>query len=111
MPMSRSRQNRGHMSVDDESDSTTDEESLFDESADESADESDITTDDDTDSLSGDSDDDTDDEESLFDDEERHPLEYYLDGAAKLDPKRLWQKRYCKRTQKRLDWVKEHYIQ
>jgi hypothetical protein len=103
------------MSVDDESDSTTDKESLFDKSADESADKSanksDITTDDDTDSLSGDGDDDTDNEESLFDNEERHPLEYYLDRVAKLDPKRLWQKRYRKRTQKRLDWVTEHYIQ
>jgi hypothetical protein len=98
--------------VDNESDGTTDEdtESLFDESADESADETDITTDDDTDSLLGDSDDNTDDEESLFDDEERHPPEYYLNGAANLDVKRLRQKRYRPRTQSRLDWVKGHCI-
>jgi len=91
--------------VDDESDSTNDEDSLFDESAD----ETDITTDDDIDSLLGDSDDDTDDE-SLFDDEEQHPPEYYLDEAEKLDPNQLRQERYCKKTQARLDWVKEHCI-
>jgi hypothetical protein len=69
------------------------------------------TADDDMDSFSDDMGNDTDDEESLFDDEERHPPEYYLDGAAKLDPKRLRQKRYRERTQARLDWVKEHCIQ
>jgi hypothetical protein len=81
------------MSVDDESDSITDEESLFDKSVN----KIDVTTDDDIGSLLGDSDNDTDDE-SLFNDEERHPPEYYLSGVANLNVKRLRQKRYRLKT-------------
>jgi hypothetical protein len=99
-----------YLSFDDDANGTADDD--MDSFSDDMGNETDITTyDDDTDSLSGDGDDDTDVEESLFDDEERHPPEHYLDGAAKLDPKRLRQKRYRERTQARIDWVKEHCIQ
>lgn len=97
-----------YMSSDDEADRTTDDDndSLFDESGD----ETDITIDSEIDSFSENSNDDTDDEASLFDDEEVHPPEYYLNGAANLDPQRLRQKRYRPKTQDRLDWVKDHCI-
>jgi hypothetical protein len=99
-----------YLSFDDDINGTADDD--MDSFSDDMGNETDITTyDDDTDSLSGDSDNDIDDEESLFNDEERHLLEYYLDGAVKLDPKQLRQKRYRERTQARLDWVKEHCIQ
>jgi hypothetical protein len=91
-----------YLSFNDNANRTADND--MDSFSDDIGNETDITTyDNDTDSLSGDSDDDTDDEESLFDDEEQHPPEYYLNGAAKLDPKRLRQKRYRERTQARLD--------
>lgn len=70
---------------------------------DESGDETDITTDYGVESLSKNCDDDIDDDASLFDDEERHPLEYYLDGAANLDVERLRQERYRPNTKSRLD--------
>ena len=74
-------------------------------------DETNNTTDDGTDSLFEESDDDTDVEEWLFDDEGRHPLEHYLSEAANLDVGRLRQKRYSPRTQRQLDWVREHCVQ
>jgi hypothetical protein len=74
-------------------------------------DEADSTSDDDAESLFDESDDTTDGEEWLFDDENRHPPEHYINAAANLDVARLRQKRYSTRTQERLDWVKEHCIQ
>jgi len=65
-------------------------DSLFDSSGD---DETDIVSDADIDSLL-EIDDDIDNNGSLFDDKIRHPLEYYLVGAANLDVKRLWQLLY-----------------
>ena len=73
-------------------------------------DEADSTSDDDTDSIFGESNNITVDEEWLFDDEERHPPEYYTSAAANLDVSRLRQKRYSPRTQERLDWVREHCV-
>jgi hypothetical protein len=95
-----------YLSSDDEADRTTDDnmDCLFDDRGD----ETDITTDYDIDSFLENSDDDANDEASLFDGEELHPPEYYLNGAANLDPQRLRQKRYKNKTQDRLDWVKEH---
>jgi hypothetical protein len=61
-------------------------------------DKADSTSDDDTESLFDESNDSTDDEEWLFDDEERHPLEYYLSETATLDVTRLRQRRYSLRT-------------
>lgn len=101
--MGRSRQNED-MPTDDESDSTTVVNSdTF------SDDETDSTTEVDSDIFSDHSDDDTDDEASLFNDEERHPPEYYLVESASLDVSRLRQRRYSPKTQGRLDWVKEHW--
>jgi hypothetical protein len=89
-----------YLSSDDEADRTTDDDndSLFDESGD----ETDITIDSDIDSLSDNSKYDTDDEASLSDDEVQPP-EYYLNGAANLDPQRLRRKWYKPKTQARLD--------
>jgi hypothetical protein len=61
-------------------------------------DEADSTPDDDTESLFDKSDNSTDNEEWLFDDEERHLLEYYLSEVVTLDVTRLWQRRYSLRT-------------
>lgn len=88
-------------SSDEEIDIITDDDN--DSFPDESGNETDITTDY--------SNDDTDDDASLFDDEERHPPEYYLHEAANLDVQRLRQERYGPKTKDRLDWVKEHCIQ
>jgi hypothetical protein len=95
--------------MDDETDSTADSDtaSLFDSNDD---DETDITSNSDTDSPS-EIDDDTDDDASLFDDEVRHPPEHYLTAAANLDVQRLRQQRFSKKTQKRLEVVKEHCTQ
>jgi hypothetical protein len=74
--------------VDDETDS------LFDSSDD---DETDFTSDADTNSLL-EIDNDTDDDASLFDDEVRHPLEYYLAGALNFNVNRLRQRRCSPKT-------------
>jgi hypothetical protein len=52
---------------------------------------------------------DSDSDASLFEDEVRHPPEYYLTAAAKVDVRRLRSRRYSPKTQDRLDWVKEHH--
>jgi hypothetical protein len=62
-------------------------------------DEADSTSDDDTESLFDESNDSTDNDEWLFDDEERHPPEYYLSETVTLDVTRLRQRRYSPRTQ------------
>jgi len=45
----------------------------------------------------------------LFDDEIRHPPEYYLITSASLDVGTFRQRRYSSKTQGRIEWVKEHY--
>jgi hypothetical protein len=74
---------------------------LFDDEADSGADT-------DLESLLADEESDNDDD---FDDEARHPPEYYRAKAANLDMQRLRQKRYSPKTQAQLDRVKEHHDQ
>ncbi|KAE9373871.1 hypothetical protein N431DRAFT_407568 [Stipitochalara longipes BDJ] len=90
-------------STDDETDSAADSDiaSVFDVSDDDETNVTDIS----------DIDDDEDDDASLFDDEVRHPPEYYLNGAANLDVQRLRQQRFGKKTRARLVVVKEYCIQ
>jgi hypothetical protein len=102
------RHDEDYLSIDDESDSTSDSDTnnLFDNSDN----EADTTSDTDLDSaLEIDSN--IDDDDDLFNDEVRHPPEYYLPAAANLDVGRLRQKRYSPKTQSRLDWVKDHHDQ
>ena len=103
--MAGSRHNKDSLSRDDENDSTTDNESdgLFDESDDGTDDT------DDTEILSDESDDNTDDEAYLSDDEGPRSPEYYLAEAANLNVNRLRHQRYSPKTQKQLDWVKDHW--
>ena len=93
--MTRPRQNEDFLSTDDETDDEID--SLFDESDDGTDDTNDIEI------LSDENDGDTDGEAWLSDDEEQHPLEYYLAKALNLDVKRLRQRRYSPKIQERLD--------
>jgi hypothetical protein len=88
--------------LDDESTSDSDTDSVFD-------DEAGAGTDTDMDSLVAEEDSDVDDD--LFDDEVRHPPEHYRANAAILDVQRLRQKRYSPKTQAQLDRVKEHHKQ
>jgi hypothetical protein len=93
----------GSLTSDDETDSTADPEtdSLFDSCDDKTS----ATINSNKTSLVDESDSDV----SLFEDEIRHPPEYYLTAAAKVDVRRLRSRRYSPKTQDRLDWVKEHH--
>ena len=107
--MHQRRCDKDYLPIDDESDSTSDSEtdSLFDSSENEVG----TTSDTDLESLLEELDSNTDDEDDLFDDEVRHPPEYYIAAEANLDVGRLRQKRYSPKTQSRLDWVKDHHDQ
>lgn len=96
--------------MDDGFDSTSDcdLESLFDSSDDEADTADDTDSESPLEEVSNNTDDDDDD---LFDDEVRHPPEYYIAKSDNLDAGRLRQKRYGPKTQERLDWVKEHHEQ
>jgi hypothetical protein len=72
--------------TDDESDS------LFDES-DDNTDDTEF-----AEVLPDESDSDTDDDAWLFDNVYRRPSEHYLAEAARLNVKRLWQRRYSPKT-------------
>ncbi|KAH8585358.1 hypothetical protein B0O99DRAFT_679450, partial [Bisporella sp. PMI_857] len=104
--MRQSRYDEDYPLINNESDSASDSDtdSLFDSS------DNEVDTASDTDSEASleeiDSDTNNDD---LFDDEVRHPPEYYLAASANLDVGRLRQKRYSPKTQDRLDWVKDHH--
>ncbi|CAG8975500.1 hypothetical protein HYALB_00004819 [Hymenoscyphus albidus] len=97
----------GYQSSDDETRSVADTEadSLFDSCDD----EPDVTKFSNPTSVADEPDSDTEDDASLFEDEVRHPPEYYLAAAAKLDVRRLRSRRYSPRTQDRLDWVREQH--
>jgi hypothetical protein len=105
--MHQPRHDEDYLPIDDESDSTSDSDtdSLFDGIDDEADTASD------TDLEEVDSNTDDDDDDDLFDDEVRHPPEYYIAASANLDVGRLRQKRYSPKTQGRLDWVKDHHDQ
>ena len=108
--MHRPRHDEDYLSIDEEPDSTSDSDtdSLFDGSDD----KADTASDTDLESLLEEVNNNTDDDDDdLFDDEVRHPPEYYLTAEANLDVGRLRQKRYSPKTQKRLDWVKDHHDQ
>ncbi|KAH6704302.1 hypothetical protein BKA61DRAFT_636094 [Leptodontidium sp. MPI-SDFR-AT-0119] len=100
--MPRARYTADVPTLDDESTSNSDTDSLFD-------DEADSGTDTDLDSLLAEED--SNDDDDLFDDEVRHPPEHYRANAANLDVQRLRQKRYSPKTQAQLDRVKEHHEQ
>ncbi|KAL5312965.1 hypothetical protein ACEPPN_019391 [Leptodophora sp. 'Broadleaf-Isolate-01'] len=102
MSMPRARYSEDVPTLDDESTSDSDTDSLFD-------DEADSGTDTDLDSLLAEED--SDDDDDLFDDEVRHPPEHYRANAANLDVQRLRQRRYSPKTQAQLDRVKEHHEQ
>ncbi|KAH6668376.1 hypothetical protein B0J14DRAFT_675079, partial [Halenospora varia] len=95
--------------LDDESDNTSDSDR--DSLSDSSDDEADTASDTDLDKPLEEVDSNTDDDDDLFDDEVRHPPEYYIAASANLDVGRLRQKRYRPKTRGHLDWVKEHYDQ
>ncbi|KAL5315183.1 hypothetical protein ACEPPN_017834 [Leptodophora sp. 'Broadleaf-Isolate-01'] len=98
--MPRARYSEDVPTLNDESTSDSDTDSLFD-------DDTDPRTDTDLDSLLADED--SDDDDDLFDDEVRHPLEHYRANAANLDVQHLRQRRYSPKTQIQLDRVKEHH--
>jgi len=87
--MPRARYSEDIPTLDDESTSDSDTDSLFD-------DEVDSGTDTDLDSLLAEEDSDNDDD--LFDDEVRYPPEHYRANAINLDVQRLRQKRYSPKT-------------
>ena len=107
--MHQPRHDEDYLPIDDESDSTSDSDTdgLFDNSDN----EADTASDTDLDSPLEEVNSNTDDDDDLFDDEVRHPPEYYLAASANLDVGRLRQKRYSPKTQGRLDWVKDHHDQ
>ena len=107
--MDQPRDEEGYLSMNDDSDSSSDSdiESLFDDDDN----EVDTTSNTDLDSSLEEADSDTDVDDDLFEDEVRHPPEYYLAAETNLDVGRLRQKRYSLKTQSRLDWVKEHHDQ
>jgi hypothetical protein len=86
----------------------TDTKSLFDSSDD----KADTASDTDLESLLEEVDnntDDDDDDDDLFDNEVRHSPEYYIAVSANLDIGRLRQKHFSPKTQRHLDWIKDHY--
>ena len=56
-----------------------------------------------------DSDDSDDDGDSLFDDEEQHPPEYYLAEADSLDVSKLRQQRYSPKTRQKLEETRDYW--
>jgi hypothetical protein len=106
--MHQPRHDEDYLPIDDESDSTSDSDtdSLFDSSDNEVDTASDTDSDSPLEEVNN-----TDDDDDLFDDEVRHPPEYYLAASANLDVGRLRQKRYSPKMQGHLDWVKGHHDQ
>ena len=99
---------KDYLPIDDESDSTSDSDtdSLFDSSDNKADTASDTNSDSPLEEVNN-----ADDDDNLFDDEVRHPPEYYLATLANLDIGQFRQKRYSPKTQGRLDWVKDHHDQ
>jgi hypothetical protein len=95
--MHRPRHDEDYLLVDDESDSASDSDtgSLFDSSDDEADTASDTDLESPLEEVNSNTDYDDDD---LFDDEVRHPPEFYLAAEANLDVGRLRQKRYSPKT-------------
>ena len=98
--MPRARHCEDVPTLDDESTSDSDTDSVFD-------DEAGSGTDTDMDSLVAEEDSDSDND--LFNNKVRHPPEHYRANATNLDVRRLRQERYSPKTQAQLDRVKEHH--
>jgi len=105
--MHQPQHDEDYLPINNESDSTSDfdTDSLFDSSDN----ETDTASNTDLDSPLEEVNSNTDNNDDLFDDEARHPPEYYLAASANLNVGRLRQKRYSPKTQGRFDWVKDHH--